>query len=75
MLFKEYLSKHRWDYTTLSKELDVSRITVANWDKGITSPNLKQAAELCKLLDIDVKQLMINYIEMKKGGDDNGKQN
>ena len=57
MLFKEYLKKNRWNYGSLAKELGVSRVTIASWDKGDTSPNLQQTKKLIDLLDIEFEDL------------------
>lgn len=57
MLFKEYLKKNRWNYGSLAKEIGVSRITIASWDKGATSPSLQQAKKLIELLGIEFNDL------------------
>ena len=67
MLFQKYMKQNRYNYTTLAEALGVNRITVNNWDKGITSPTLKQFSELCHLLKCEPLEILNNYIEMKKG--------
>ena len=67
MLFKEYMKQNRYNYSTLAEALGVNRITVNNWDKGTTSPTLKQFSQLCDLLECEPLDLLNNYIEMKKG--------
>ena len=67
MLFKHYMSKHRWNYNTLSEALGVSRVTIANWDKGNTSPNMKQFQKLCRLLDVSPNDLYNEFVDLKKG--------
>ena len=74
MLFKQYMKVNRWSYLTLAEALNVSRLTIANWDKGVTSPNLGQVELLCKLLEVEPKELIINFIEMRKREQQNGKQ-
>jgi len=59
------MKQHRYNYGTMADSLNVSRLTIANWDKGVTSPNLKQAVEICKLLKIDIQDLLKNAWEMK----------
>jgi len=67
MFFKDYMKKNRYNYTSLAEDLGVNRLTVTNWDNGITSPNMVQFAKLCELLDCDPIELLNKYIEMKKG--------
>jgi transcriptional regulator with XRE-family HTH domain len=74
MLFKQYMKVNRWSYLTLAEALNVSRLTIANWDKGVTSPNLGQVELLCKLLEVEPKELIINFIEMREREQQNGKQ-
>ena len=57
MLFREYLKKNRWNYGSLAKEIGVSRVTIASWDKGATSPSLQQAKQLVDLLGIEFNDL------------------
>jgi DNA-binding XRE family transcriptional regulator len=65
MLFGKYMKNHRYNYGTMADALDVSRLTIANWDKGVTSPSVKKAIEICELLDIDFVVLLENAKEMK----------
>jgi transcriptional regulator with XRE-family HTH domain len=58
MLFKNYLKKNRWTYGSLAKEMNVSRVTIANWDKGTTSPTLEQTKKLVDLLGIEFIELL-----------------
>lgn len=66
MLFKDLMAKNRWNYTTLAKELGVSRLTIANWDSGVTSPSLFYADQLCKLLGIDVTEIFKRAEQLKE---------
>ena len=66
MLFKDLMAKNRWNYTTLAKELGVSRLTIANWDSGVTSPSLFYADQLCKLLEIDVTEIFKRAEQLKE---------
>ncbi len=74
MLFKEFLKKNRYNYNTLADELGVSRITVASWDSGVTSPTIKQVSDLCRLLDVQPDEIINNYIKMKGGKEINVKK-
>ena len=66
LLFKEFMKERRYNYGTLAEAIGVSRITVANWDKGVTSPNLNQVEQLCHLLDIEAIKLFENAWKMKE---------
>ena len=57
MLFKHYLEKNRWNYGSLAKALNVSRITIASWDKGTTAPSVYQAKKLTELLGVKLEDL------------------
>lgn len=74
MLFKQYMKKNRWSYLSLAEALKVSRLTIANWDKGVTSPNLKQVELLCNLLEVEPKELMLNFIDMREREQKHGTQ-
>jgi DNA-binding XRE family transcriptional regulator len=74
MLFKEFLKKNRYNYNTLAEKLGVSRITIASWDNGVTSPTIKQVSDLCRLLDVEPDEIINNYIKMKGGKEINVKK-
>jgi DNA-binding XRE family transcriptional regulator len=65
-LFKQYLKQNRHTYNTVAQELGVSRVTVANWDKGVTSPSLYYADKISKLLDVSVIVLIDNAKKLKE---------
>ena len=67
MFFKEYMKKNRYNYSTLAEELGVNRITVNNWDKGITPMSMNYFVKLCELLDCEPLELLNSFIEMKGG--------
>lgn len=58
MLFKEHMKANRWNYGTLAKELNVNRITIANWDYKVTAPTVYQAKKLADLLGIKLDELL-----------------
>lgn len=66
LLFKEFMKERRHNYGTLAEAMGVSRITIANWDKGITSPNLKYVEMICNLLDVEAIRIFENAWKMKK---------
>lgn len=66
LLFKEYMKKRRYNYGSMAEALNVSRLTIANWDKGVTSPNLKQANNICNLLGIEFVDLLKNAKEKRE---------
>lgn len=74
MLFKQYMKTNRWSYLSLAEALNVSRLTIANWDKGVTSPNLRQVEMLCNLLEVEPKELILNFMDMKEREQQNGTQ-
>jgi len=67
MLFNEYMKNQRHNYGTMAEALGVTRLTISNWDKGITSPTIKQVSDLCRLLDVQPDEIINNYIKMKGG--------
>jgi ribosome-binding protein aMBF1 (putative translation factor) len=58
MLFKDYMKANRWNYGTLAKELNVNRITIANWDNRVTAPTVYQAKKLADLLGVKLDELL-----------------
>ncbi len=44
----------------LAEQIDVSRQTISNWEKGETSPNPEQLILLSKVLDISIDNLVGN---------------
>lgn len=41
----------------IARQLNVSRGTIDNWEKGATKPTLPMAIKLAELLDIPLQQL------------------
>lgn len=44
--------------TDLAKQLDVKNTTISNWEKGVSTPDLKSFKDLCKLLDVTADYLL-----------------
>lgn len=42
----------------IARQLNVSRGTIDNWEKGATKPTLPMAVKLAELLDIPLQQLI-----------------
>jgi len=66
------MKKQRHNYGTMAEALGVTRLTISNWDKGITSPSIKQAVQICDLLEIKLIDLLKNVKKDKE--DKNGKK-
>jgi predicted transcriptional regulator len=66
LLFKDQMKKQRYNYGSMANVLGVTRITVSNWDRGITSPTLFQAKSISDLLDMEVKELLDNAKKLKE---------
>lgn len=39
--------------------INVTRRTIENWEKGITSPTMRQLEELCRVYDADLASFLI----------------
>ena len=66
VLFRENMKKQGQTYEAMAKALGLTRLTISNWDKGITSPTLIQAKSISTLLDMDIKELFENAWKMRK---------
>jgi transcriptional regulator with XRE-family HTH domain len=68
MVIADILKKHRRDKRLQQKEISdklgyASAQFVSNWERGISEPPLKDAAQVCEMLDISkakYKQILIN---------------
>lgn len=46
---------------TFGKLLDVDKASTCKWEKGITLPNAKRMASICKIADITLNELLYGY--------------
>lgn len=46
---------------TFGKLLDVDKASTCNWEKGITLPNAKRMASICKIADITLNELLYGF--------------
>jgi DNA-binding XRE family transcriptional regulator len=60
------MKKQRHNYGTMAEALGVTRLTISNWDKGITSPTIIQAVKICNLLEIKIIDLLKNDKKIKE---------
>lgn len=44
-------------YEEIAKKIKVSEQTISNWANGRATNNIEKFIELCKLLEIDIKEL------------------
>ena len=56
----ELRKKNNLSQEKLAESIGVSRQTISNWELGETSPDLKQAGELSKILNISLDELVGN---------------
>ena len=54
----------------LSEKIGICRDTLVKWERDAASPDLKLAAELCKILDCDIGYLVGEYDTKKRVSDD-----
>ena len=51
MTMKEARVNARYTKRAVARALNVSEQTIYKWEKGITIPNVKQFAQMCKIYD------------------------
>lgn len=56
---RELLEKQKKSQVWLSGELGVSTVSVNNWVKNKNQPSLETALKICKALDVDISDLII----------------
>lgn len=49
--------EHGYSQEYIARQLGVSRATVDNWEKGVTTPTLPMAAKLAEVLEIPLQAL------------------
>ena len=53
------IQKRQFDLTTLSKQLGISQRQLENYISGKTLPRLDVFANICKILDLDINQIIV----------------
>lgn len=66
MTFNELLKKHRYNCSSLARELEFSKGTVCLWAKGKTSPNLETIKKISELLNEDLETVVKALMACKK---------
>lgn len=47
-----------WSQEFVARQMEVSRATIVNWERGNTEPRISEAVKLAKLFGITVEELM-----------------
>lgn len=45
----------------LAKKLNLSEKTISKWERGVGFPNISLILPLCKCLEIDANELILNF--------------
>lgn len=61
--FRSLYRKHRYSQEDLAQELDVSQNLISLWSRGKGLPDLKQAAVLARLLQVDLNYLADDAVD------------
>ena len=51
-------TKTGWSQEFVARQMEVSRATIVNWERGNTEPSISEAVKLAKLFGITVEELM-----------------
>ena len=51
-------TKAGWSQEFVARQIEVSRATIVNWERGNTEPSISEAVKLAKLFGITVEELM-----------------
>lgn len=51
-------TKAGWSQEFVARQMEVSRATIINWERGNTEPSISEAVKLAKLFGITVEELM-----------------
>lgn len=51
-------AKAGWSQEFVARQMEVSRATIVNWERGNTEPSISEAVKLAKLFGITVEELM-----------------
>lgn len=51
-------TQKKWSQEFVARKMEVSRITIVNWERGKTEPNASEAIKLAKMFGVTVEQLM-----------------
>lgn len=64
--FNELIKRHRYNCSSLAKELKLSKGTVSSWAKGRTSPSLETIQKISELLGESVETVVNALMACKK---------
>lgn len=51
-------TKAGWSQEFVARQMEVSRATIVNWERGNTEPSISEAVKLAKLFGITIEELM-----------------
>lgn len=51
-------TKAGWSQEFVARQMEVSRATIVNWERGNTEPSISEAVKLAKLFGVTVEELM-----------------
>ena len=66
MNLRELLKAKRWNSSSLSKELGISRSAVGYWLKGITQPKTEYIKRIAELCEVESSVVVDAILETKK---------
>ncbi len=55
---KSYRLKHEYTQDYIAKRLEVSRVTVSNWEKGRTIPDVYNLMKLSNFYNVSIEQFI-----------------
>lgn len=66
MNLRELLKAKRWNSSSLSKELGITRSAVGYWLKGITQPKTEYIKQIADLCEVNCSVVIDAILETKK---------
>lgn len=64
---KRYMEQARISINGFAEELDVTPNAVRNWFKGFNLPDTEKMYNICKILNVDIKDIVVEKKEEEKG--------
>ena len=56
-------TKAGWSQEFVARQMEVSRATIVNWERGNTEPSISEAVKLAKLFGITVEEFLSDQDE------------
>lgn len=53
-----FRTQRKWSQEYVARQMEVSRATIVNWERGYTEPNASEAIKLANLFNTTVEKLM-----------------